>query len=134
MAAKKAPAPSTKPLWQRLLVKPGKRLLVVGAPGGYSTILGTLPDGAVLVHKPGVRADVVQVFVTQQEELRARVAELDPHIDPHTVFWVSYPKNKQRGTDLNRDVAAALLDPLGYVAVAIVSVDDTWAAMRYRRA
>jgi hypothetical protein len=47
---------------------------------------------------------------------------------------VSYPKGKALGTDLNRDIAAALLHAFGLEGIFQVAIDDTWSALRFKHA
>lgn len=46
--------------------------------------------------------------------------------------WVAYPKAGKLETDLNRDKLVQLLKPHGIEGVRLVSIDDTWSAMRFR--
>jgi hypothetical protein len=48
--------------------------------------------------------------------------------------WLLYPKNRQLGTDLNRDVLAALATERGAQPVRQVAVDAVWSALRFRPA
>lgn len=52
-----------------------------------------------------------------------------------TLFWVAYPKkNSTVKTDLTRDYGWQALKTMGFKPVSLVSIDDTWAALRFRRA
>lgn len=42
------------------------------------------------------------------------------------------PKAGKLGTDLNRDKLFKLVEPHGIEGVRLVSIDDTWSAMRFR--
>ena len=42
------------------------------------------------------------------------------------------PEGRQLGTDLNRDVLAALLEARGVQPVRSVSIDSVWSALRFR--
>ncbi len=48
--------------------------------------------------------------------------------------WVAYPKAGKLGTDLNRDILAALLTAEGVQPVRQVAIDETWSALRFRPA
>lgn len=119
------------PLARKLLVKPGSRMSVVNPPTGYVERLQPLPEGAALVDlQPGL--DVVQVFVADQAALDRSAAALRSVRDGG-VLWVCYPKGgRKAGTDLNRDVLWEALGKVGLTGVTLVSVDDTWSAMRFR--
>jgi len=119
------------PLARKLLIKPGNRIALVDPPAGYAERLQPLPDDAELVEiQPGL--DVVQVFVQDRAALDEAVPALDSVRDGG-VLWVCYPKGgRKAGTDLNRDLLWEALGSRGLTGVTLVSVDDTWSAMRFR--
>jgi len=46
--------------------------------------------------------------------------------------WLAYPKARQLGTDLDRDIIRELVPEAGLDPVRQVSLDDTWSALRLR--
>lgn len=48
-------------------------------------------------------------------------------------LWVAHPKAKKLGTDLYRDILAQQLGQDGFEPVRMVSVDNTWSAMWFKR-
>ena len=52
------------------------------------------------------------------------------HADQLT--WIAYPKSRQLGTDLNRDVLAALAAEHGVQPVRAISISSVWSALRFR--
>jgi len=127
------PAPSTKPLGQKLLLKPGMEAVVLGAPAEVTGLLGELPAGARVREKLGTGAPFILAFVRNRAELEQRMAELGPVLTPTTLLWVAYPKqSSQVKTDLNRDRGWEPAERLGLRGVAQVAVDATWAATRLR--
>ncbi|WNG15996.1 hypothetical protein [Cystobacter fuscus] len=131
--AVKRPAPSTKPLGQKMLLKPGMEAVVLGAPGDVATLLGELPEGARVRTKLGKGAPFLLVFVRDQAELEQRMSQLGPVLTPTTLLWVAYPKQSSKvETDLNRDRGWESAERLGLRGIAQVAVDATWAATRLR--
>ena len=52
---------------------------------------------------------------------------------PGGALWVTYHKGTSKiKTDINRDSINAYAGTLGMQAVAIISVDDDWAALRLK--
>ena len=45
---------------------------------------------------------------------------------------MAYPKARQLGTDLNRDILWKLMKEKGIEANRQISIDDVWSAMRFR--
>jgi hypothetical protein len=72
------------------------------------------------------------LFVTT----RAQVDELgSPVVDAaraDRLAWVAYPKARQLGTDLNRDVLVEHLSSRGIQPVRQIAIDDVWSALRFR--
>src|SRR5262249_55238801 len=102
-------------------------------PAGYAERLEPLPEGVALVDlQPGL--DVVQVFARDKAALEQAVPALHSVRDGG-LLWVCYPKGgKKAGTDLNRDLLWEELGRAGLTGVTLVSVDETWSAMRFRPA
>lgn len=121
------------PIARKLLIKPGNRVALIDPPTGYAERLQPLPDGAELVDlQPEL--DVLQVFVQDRAALD-RVAPSLGSVRSGGILWVCYPKGgRKAGTDLNRDLLWEALGQVGLTGVTLVSVDDTWSAMRFRPA
>jgi len=70
----------------------------------------------------------------------ASIADLNEHAPTvmeaaadEAMVWICYPKGTSRiKTDLNRDRGWNVLKAAGWEGVALVSLDDTWTAMRFR--
>jgi hypothetical protein len=60
---------SGAPLAKKLSLKPGQRLLLIGAPPDYKESFGPPPDGVVFVTSG--KADAVQAFATNKAEMKA---------------------------------------------------------------
>ena len=127
---------TTSPLARKLLVKPGHRMAVINAPPGYADQLQPLPEGAELVDRPKMAVDVVQVFLRDCGDLDRAAPAAVRAMKPDGLLWVCYPKGgKKAGTDLNRDILWERMGrQSGLVGVTLVSIDDTWSAMRFRAA
>jgi hypothetical protein len=74
-------------------------------------------------------------FVTTQAEAEERLVALEPFIGEKTIAWLAYPKgSKAAGRDLNRDTIWAFARTIGLTLVTNIAVDETWSALRIRRA
>jgi hypothetical protein len=123
-----------KPLAHKLQIKAGQRLRLINPPRGYAGRLGTLPEGAVLVRKPGALADVIQLFVDSRAELEAMLAGAKAALNgPKASLWVTYYKGTSHvKTDIHRDSINAYAQTLGLQGVAMISIDDDWSALRLK--
>ncbi len=130
-----APAtPSTARLVDKLHVKPGTTIVVLGAPAGSRQKLGLLPEGARLVNVVPAEAAFVHLFARDGAALSSRLREVSPRLTDDAVVWVSYPKaDSGAGSDLNRDKIVALTGPFGLTPVSVASMDKIWSALRFKR-
>jgi hypothetical protein len=124
---------SPAPLAGRLGIKSGRPAVVFNAPDGAIEALNPLPDGAsVTAEAGGAPAEVVAVFVRDAAEVETWVAKAAAAVAPDGRLWVVYPKGRPAGTDINRDILRERLEERGLTAVAMVSYDDRWSALRFR--
>ena len=122
-------------LARKLLVKPGQRMVLLNAPAGYAEALAPLPEGVAVSTAPAADADFVQVFVKDSAELHSLGPQAIGSARPDGLLWICYPKKSSKvATDLTRDVLWDLVKQYGVVGVTLVSIDDTWSAMRFRPA
>jgi hypothetical protein len=122
-----------KTVSQKMHVKPGHRVLTVNAPRFYATLVGGLPDGARVVK--GAPAEVVHLFVKDRAEIALHLPLALAAVGAETLFWVSFPKKSSGvGTDISRDEGWEPLQVAGWEPVAVITVDDTWSALRFKRA
>ena len=123
------------PLIKKLHVKPGHRMLILGAPEGYLDLLGPLPDGAKLLRRAGRELDFVQLFVRSAAELARRAPKALAAARHDAVLWICYPKKSSKvKSDLQCNQGFGPVYDAGLDSVAIISIDDTWSAMRFRPA
>jgi hypothetical protein len=125
----------TAGLVKKLMIKPGCRGAAWNAPPGYLDAL-ELPAGATITDARGSdQLDFLQVFVSESADLDREMPAAIAAVRPDGLLWVSYRKGgRKAGTDLNRDIIWERLQPLGVVGVSMISLDDTWSAMRFRPA
>jgi hypothetical protein len=92
---------SGKPVVQKLGIKPGFRIFVVGAPEAYSEIVGKLPTNATMAARLKPPLDMVHVFATEAAGLAGKLRSYRDAIAPDGMFWVSWPKKSSGvATDL----------------------------------
>jgi len=124
---------SEKTIAQKLFLKPGQTLVLLGAPAGYQALLGDLPAGMRLATELGAPADVVLCFATSKARLAELLPALRAGLKPAGILWIAYPKGTSKvATDLNRDIIAEYASSHGWQAVAIFSVDAVWSALRLK--
>jgi hypothetical protein len=122
---------SGTPLPKKLGIREGSRVLLLGAPRGYVTTLGTLPAGARVERRVSAAVDLVQLFVTRREDLATRLRELRRSLRPDAALWISWPKGSSGvATTVTEDVVRELALPLGFVDVKVCAVDEVWSGLK----
>jgi hypothetical protein len=123
---------SMTPLARKLLIKPKQRVRLVNAPSGYASSLEPLPEEVSIgTSKQG--SDVVQLFAKDQADLRKHLATALAALKEGGTFWICFPKGSSKmQTDLTRDIGWGAVTAAGFAGVSLVSIDDTWSAMRFR--
>ncbi len=121
-------------LAKKLLLHKAQRVLIMNEPEGYlNRLKSELPDTMELLTEPTKDFDFVQLFVKDSAELKQLFETLLPSIKNDGLVWISYPKKSSKvKSDLNRDILVALLYDYGHEGVSLISIDDTWSAMRVR--
>lgn len=119
---------STKPLLDKLGVKPGMRVAVVGLddPAFVAQLRERTPS--IVRGKPRGRCDIVFMAATRLSELE-RLNEVKHWIEPNGAIWVIRPKGGRseiRDTDM---ISAGL--SAGLVDNKIASFSETQGAMRF---
>jgi hypothetical protein len=122
---------SGTPLAKKLGIKEGSSVVVLGAPDGYRDLLVPLPDGVIFSFRVTASTDVVHVFVTQSEELAARLTVLRQEIRPDAAVWVSWPKKSSKvPTDVTEETIREVALPLGFVDVKVCAVTEVWSGLK----
>ena len=119
---------STRPLLDKLGVKPGSKIAIVNLQdaGFISQLKERTSD--IVAGKPRSKVDLVFVGAADAGDLR-RLDELKTWIEPNGAIWVVRPKGGRsalRDTDvIDAGLAAGLVDN------KIASFSDTHGAMRF---
>ena len=125
---------AAKTVAQRMLIRPGARVLILGAPPGYARVLGPLPKGATRLARATKEIDVLQVFFKSRKEMKARLPRLKKYLAASGAMWVAYPKGSTKGgMDISRDVIWKYASTIGLGPVALIAIDGTWSSMRLKR-
>jgi hypothetical protein len=113
-------------LGKKLLLKPGMKVALVGEPADQRPLYEGLQTSAGM-------ADAVVLYAATAKDLGAALPGARKRLGADARLWIAYPKAKKLGTDLNRDSLWKLMEPEGFEGVRLVSLDDTWSAMMFRK-
>lgn len=121
---------SATPLARKLGIREGSRVLIVGAPSGFS--LGPVPIGASFARSARGTLDVVLLFTTTLADLRRRFPTAVRALDPAGRFWVAWPK---KAADVDTDLTFEIVQRVGLDAGLVdnksASVDEVYQGLQF---
>ena len=118
---------------QKMMIKPGDTLAFVGAPEGYPSTLGELPEPTTILYEPSLAADVTLLFAHSKTDLETQTARLKPSIREGAVLWVAFRKGTAKPTpDFNRDEVLRSARAEGFHNLILISLDTDWAAFKFK--
>ena len=131
-----------KSLAQKLGLKPGLSAAVVRAPekylreiGGATADIKTIAADSDItsLHK---QLDFIHLFTRERTVLEKTFPELKEALAPDGALWVSWPKasalmGSGPAPDINENVVREVGLTNGLVDVKVVSVDETWSALKF---
>lgn len=114
---------SGTPLVRKLGIKADSRVLLDGAPQGF-TLDGVSPaDGPY---------DVVLCFCPDLARLTDRWPVLHPQTTPAGALWIAWPKRSSGvATDLSENVIRDFALVNGRVDVKVCAIDDVWSGLKH---
>jgi hypothetical protein len=121
---------SGTPLPKKLGIREGSRVLLVGAPRGFS--LTPLPGGVELAERARGPIDVVLFFTTRRADLRKRFATFGRALDVAGRLWVAWPKKASRvETDLTFEIVQRIGLEAGLVDNKSAAIDDVFQGLQF---
>ena len=125
---------SGTPLAQKLGIKPGTAVALLGAPDGFAATLDGMPDAVTVRMRAAGRSrrnDVIVAFHTERTKLERAVPTLLRALDVDGGLWIAWPKRASGvTTDISEDTVREVFLPLGLVDNKVCAIDDTWSGLR----
>jgi hypothetical protein len=106
----------------------------------YSVALLHMPKDLQVDFKTGNKTDnalqttndFILAFYTRKEDMKKDAKELKESLKKNGLLWIAYPKAKALETDLNRDILHETAKQFGLDGVSLISLNQTWSAMRFK--
>jgi hypothetical protein len=125
---------STRTLSQKLGIRPNTRIVALGAPPTYRSLLEPMPEGASLHSRLPASAEFIHRFVRSGKELEADVPRLAAALSDEGILWISWPKQTSGvETDLTENLIRELILKRGLVDVKVCAVDEVWSGLKFVR-
>jgi hypothetical protein len=126
---------SGTPLRQKLGIKEGSRVTLLGEPEGFRELLGDLPHGVKVTSIARGEADVIVLFATKFSRLKSEFPKAIGLMPPGGgMLWISWPKKAAKmDTDLDENLIRDFGLDLGVVDTKVCEIDDKWSGLRFSR-
>ena len=119
------------PLWQKLGLKPGQRLLLLDPPKDFDQLLADAPAGIVRTSRVAA-FDAAVLFATTARAQETHLARVLPKFASGGMLWLAWPK-KASGvlTDLSDETIRRMGLAAGLVDIKVCAIDATWSALKF---
>ena len=126
---------SGTPLWRKLGIREGARVLCTHAPDGFDAELerlAALPPGVERLRRPGKQLDVVIGFFARRAELTRGFPPLARALVPAGRLWIAWPKKAaELDTDLDFDAVQRTGLDAGLVDNKSASITDAFQGLQF---
>jgi len=123
---------SKRSLVEKLGIKDGFAIAILGAPENYAVTLGELPSGVRQANKLRGPLDFIQFFSSKRSRLERNFPRLKGALSPGGMLWVSWPKaSSGMPTDLTENVVREIGLANGLVDVKVCAVDEVWSGLKF---
>jgi len=124
---------SQKTIAQKLFIKEGNKVLFINVQEDYMSLLGDLPKNVEFSSESDKGVDFIQIFAENKAELEEQLPTLKKKMNDDGKLWVTYHKGTSKiKTDINRDILREYTLSIGLKAIAMISIDKEWSAMRLK--
>lgn len=126
---------SGTPLWKKLGIRLGSRVLLTGAPVGFNELLeaqAPLPLEVDFLTRATKGIDVAVLFTTEHRVLERRFGAMQRALEPNGRLWVAWPKQASRvETDLSFTIVQRHGLDAGLVDNKTASITDVFQGCQF---
>jgi len=120
-----------KTVADKMFLKTAKSMLILNG-AAHPGVVAQMP--AQLIKEGDGPFDVILMFCMNHEDLEQYLPIAKERLGDKGSLWIAYLKQTaSKATDLNRDSINAYAKENGITAVAIISIDGDWSALRLKR-
>ena len=122
---------SEKTVADRMFLRNAKSMLVLNG-GVHPSVVSQFPQE--LIKEGDGPFDVIMIFCMNRKDLEHYLPTARERLGDKGSLWIAYLKQTaSKATDINRDSINEFLKENGITAVAMISIDGDWSAMRAKR-
>lgn len=123
-------------LFKKLNFRDQKGILVLNYPDSFTKEVEEMSSETSFLFgiKQAKEIGFAIIFVKKKIEIEEAIASI-PKLAGDATLWFCYPKgtSKNYKCDFNRDTGWSALGEYGLEPVRMVSIDDDWSALRFRK-
>ena len=122
-------------LFEDLELKDERSLLIQGLPSSIEKVFVKLSYAKnVTPLLKSRKIDFALIFAVNQNQLNNILREVFSALHSNSKLWIAYPKQTSKiVSDLNRQCSWDLLVQSGFENVNVVSIDNVWNAIRFKK-
>ena len=125
------------PLFKKLNLKDQKEIVILSSPKSFNSEINNISEFTKVrkTIKGITGIEFILVFVTKKNEISKILANTNKLFTDDVVLWFAYPKGSSKNykCDFNRDNGWDALGELNFEGVRIISIDEDWSALRFRK-
>lgn len=124
---------SGKPAVEKIGIKAGMRVALLGAPPGFTATLKPMPARVKLSARPDPAADLFLCVVRTLREVHAHFITLAGVVERQPL-WMVWPKQGARiKSEVTGNVVRETGLASGWVDYKVCAVDETWSGLAFKR-
>jgi CheY-like chemotaxis protein len=121
-----------KPVVEKLGVKTGFTVALLGSPKGFAATLAPLPARVKFTARPESHADIYICFARTGRELQAHLLAVG-EADRQTL-WLAWPKKASAmKTELDGNVVRETGLNAGWVDFKVCAINETWSGLAFKK-
>jgi hypothetical protein len=123
---------SKRPLVEKLGIKAGAKIAILGAPPNYAATLGELPASTTVHKKLHGPLDFIHFLCKERRALESEFPKLKRALQQSGMLWLSLPKGSSNAeTDLSDNAVREVGLKNGLVDVKVCAVDEIWSGLKF---
>jgi len=120
-----------KTVADRMFLRNAKAMQIING-GVHPTVVAQFPQE--LIQEGDGPFDVIMMFCMNRKDLEQYLPQAKDRLGDKGSLWIAYLKQTaSKATDINRDSINEFLKENGITAVAMISIDGDWSAVRAKR-
>ncbi|MFL5786555.1 MAG: hypothetical protein ACJ748_00755 [Flavisolibacter sp.] len=122
---------SGTPLFKKLGIKDGYRMMIIDQPKNYFQLLANLPN-VEIVNDVTSKKDFIHFFVKDENTFIKKLNVFKDQLKQNGMIWISWPKrSSQIKSDVTEDTIRKFAIKCGLVDVKVCAIDDIWSGLKF---